>query len=82
MSPWPSIWSLPSPMVFVNCKRCQRTVAKYFVNAHDEGYWQPGDCPCDPPPVLPQGRELDRLVRLAWRKEAGLAGRPPIIVSR
>ncbi len=68
MSPWQSIWELPFLRVLVRCKRCDRTVAKYFSDAHDEGYWQPGSCTCDPPPVLPQGTELAQLVRLARHK--------------
>ena len=48
MSPWPSLWETPLPRVLVRCKRCDRTVAKYFSNVHGEGHWQPGDCTCDP----------------------------------
>jgi hypothetical protein len=75
---------IPLLWVLVRCKRCHRPVAKYWEDLRGEGEWErrnEGACTCDPPPVLPQGGELARLVKLARRKDS-TPGRAPVSVSR
>ena len=90
MSPWKTGWDrMPFPMVLVRCRHCHRWVSLYHADAHGDGYWKRPErepCTCDPPPVLPQGGELDRLVRRARRiRRRGPTtppGRAPVVVSR
>ena len=75
-------------MVLVRCLRCRRPVAQYFVEADGAGEWRRRDirpCRCDPPPVLPSGDELGKLVALGRaRRENGFTdiARAPVSVSR
>jgi hypothetical protein len=73
------------PMVLVRCRRCHRPAGRYCEDARGVGEWHYRDreaCSCDPPPVLPDGPELARLVKLARRKGQRADGKAPVQVTR
>jgi hypothetical protein len=77
---------LPLPMVLVRCRRCRLPVGQYCEDSHGEGGWRRRDeersCTCDPPPVLPEGDELARLLKRARRIRHRADGRARVTVSR
>jgi hypothetical protein len=79
-----SIFDLPRPMVLVRCRRCRRPAATYWACPNGtEGEWKRRDirpCSCDPPPRLPEGKELTKLVERARRSDPS-DGRAPVTVS-
>ncbi len=61
----------PALMIVMRCRRCYKAVARYTVeDEHREAGWQRPvkGCACDPVTVLPQGRDLARLVARARAK--------------
>ena len=76
---------IPLPMVLVRCRRCRHPAALYCEDAQGDGGWSyrdEGSCTCDPPPVLPQGDELARLLKRARRIGHRADGRARVTVSR
>jgi len=77
--------AVPLPMVLVRCRRCHRPAGCYWEDARGEGNWRHRDqrfWSCDPPPVLPDGDELTRLVKLARRRGHRAGGKTPVSVTR
>jgi len=71
----------PQPLIAARCKRCYQLVAKYWATSDEPGWWESvaprrGGCTCDPPPVLPEGDELARLIARAHRKARGTLDAP------
>lgn len=67
----------PVPLIAARCRRCYRLHAKYLYQLDGDskdsgsGQWEFGSrnaCDCDPPPVLPDGAELERLIERAKPK--------------
>jgi hypothetical protein len=72
------------PLLRVCCRRCSKTVATWIADADGRGDWHNEHrkrCRCDPPPPLPEGQELEKLVARARRKNR-TDGRPAITLSR
>jgi hypothetical protein len=72
-------------MVLVRCRRCHRPAGQYCQDARGQGEWRHRDqrfCSCDPPPVLPDGDELARLVKLARRRGQRADSKAPVSVTR
>lgn len=60
---------LPQQLVHVRCRRCRKNAGVWNGKADGTGRWQNNHrnrCRCDPPPSLPEGAELERLVAEAW----------------
>jgi hypothetical protein len=73
------------PMVLVRCRRCRRPAGQYCEDAGGQGGWSYRDersCSCEPPPVLPAGGELARLVKRARRRGHRADGKAPVSVTR
>ena len=89
---------LAQQLVHVRCRRCHKNAGVWKGKTDGTGSWQNDHvkrCRCDPPPPMPEGAELDRLVARAWllidptgAKRWTLAanekynGRAPLTVSR
>ena len=58
---------LPISLVLVKCRRCYRRVDIWIHYVGSSSGWDgQRRCRCDPPPALPEGEELDELVKRAW----------------
>jgi hypothetical protein len=75
---------VPLALVLVRCRRCHRPAGLFCADASGTGAWRKDHhrrCRCDPPPQLPNGTELDRLVAQA-RRGMRSDGRAAVSVSR
>lgn len=60
---------LAHQLVHVRCLRCRKNAGVWKETLSGNGFWEnhhANRCRCDPPPSLPEGEELDRLVEQAW----------------
>lgn len=79
---------LPTYLVQIQCDRCYRRVGIWTHYSSSSPDWSGlGRCRCDPPPKLPEGEELDALVRKAWMmiERDGLSqytGRAPVKIRK
>lgn len=72
------------PLVRVWCRRCSKAAGLWVADSNGGGLWRNEHrhrCRCDPPPTLPQGKELDGLIARAWRSTRS-DRRRPINISR
>lgn len=61
---------IPQPLVQAWCSRCRKPAGLWRADSSGAGAWQQHHrkrCRCDPPPPLPEGAALDRLVERARR---------------
>jgi hypothetical protein len=72
------------PLVQVWCRRCHGPAGLWCADATGAGVWQHHHRKrrrCDPPPTLPEGKELDELGKRA-RRSKGDGKQRPVSVSR
>lgn len=59
------------PLVHTRCRRCRKSAGVWEASRSGEGAWKNESvprCRCDPPPAMPTGQKLERLVTAAWLK--------------
>jgi hypothetical protein len=73
---WPD-WYLVVNLIAARCSVCGR-IAAHYLTERNENHWRNGGwqraegrsaCRCDPPPTLPGGADLEKLIARAQRKK-------------